>query len=140
MLARAGLALLGSAGTAEDVQSAWKAFISVDAEPWIRISDALDEASGTVLEQAWIVVARQMGVISGGGEFLLTVEGKGTFGKPWLHVRTQGSPTIRDLGPYSGQPGFIASNLDRSATVGVSTEEYEFWILVVRNEESLGAS
>lgn len=46
-----------------------------------------------------------MGVISDGGEFLLTVEGEGTFGKPWFHVRTQGSPTIRDLGPYPANRG-----------------------------------
>ncbi|THV36475.1 hypothetical protein [Glycomyces buryatensis] len=135
MLAQAGLALLGEAGTPADVQSAWKVFASADAKPSVRVSDSLGETSLTILDQAWNAMANQLNIISGDGEFLLTVEGEGTFGKPWLHVRTDGRPTIRDLGPYPGEPGFIASSLDRSAMVAVSTEEYEFWVLVADNGE-----
>ncbi|SDE16112.1 hypothetical protein [Glycomyces harbinensis] len=129
-LARAGLVLLGEAGTVEEVRSAWKVFVSADAEPSVRISDALGEAAEAVLEHAWVAVARRNGVVSDVGEFLLSVEGEGAWGRPWFHVRTDGSPRIGDLGPYPGQPGFIASSLDRSAMVAVSTEEHESWILV----------
>jgi hypothetical protein len=131
---RAGLTWLGEFGTPEDVQSAWKTFSSVSAEPLVRISDALEEASLSTLERMWSAVAAELGIISSTGELLLTVSGKGTFGLPWFHVRTAGRLAIRDLGMYPGEPEFIASRLDRSVSIAVSTEESDFWILVARNE------
>ncbi|WP_454860618.1 hypothetical protein [Promicromonospora soli] len=127
---RAGLTRLGESGTPEDVQSAWKMFVSVNAEPFVRISDALGEVSLSTLEQTWKALAAELGIISGSGEFLLTVGGKGTLGLPWFHVRAAGRLAIRDLGMYPGVPEFIASSLDRSVSIAVSTEESEFWILV----------
>ena len=139
-LARAGLTLLGEAGTAEDAQSAWRVFVSMDAEPSVRISDELGEISGAVLDQVWSVVARQTGVISDDGEFLLSVSGVGAAQRPWLHVRADGIPSVRELGPNPGEPEFVASSLDRSATVGVTTEEYEIWILVADATAESGES
>jgi hypothetical protein len=131
---QAGLTRLGESGTPEDVQSAWKTFSSVSTEPFVRISDALEEVSLSTLEQTWSALAAELGIISSAGEFLLTVSGEGTFGLPWFHVRTAGRLAIRDLGMYPGEPEFIASRLDRSASIAVSTEESDFWILVARNE------
>jgi hypothetical protein len=131
---RAGLARLGESGTPEDVQSAWKMFSSLGTEPFARISDALGEVSLSTLEQTWSALATELGVISSTGEFLLTVSGERTFGLPWFHVRTAGRLGIGDLGTYPGEPEFIASSLDRSVSIAVSTEEADFWILVVRNE------
>ena len=130
---RSGLTRLGQSGTPEDVQSAWKSFSSVQAVPVVRISDSLEEVSLDALEQTWNAMAAQLGVISSSGEFLLTVGGEGTFGIPWFHVRAHGNPAIRDLGMYPDEPDFIASSLDRSVSIAVSTEESEFWILVARN-------
>lgn len=134
-LVRAGLTLLGEAGTAEDVRSVWRMHASASAEPSVRISDELGEVSGAVLDQAWMVVARQTGVISDDGEFLLSVSGVGAFDRPWLHVRADGIPSVRELGPNPGEPEFVASSLDRSVTVAVSTEEYEVWILVRSDDQ-----
>lgn len=131
---QAGLTRLGESGTPEDVQSAWKTFSSVSTEPFVRISDALEEVSLSTLEQTWSALAAELGIISSTGEFLLTVSGEGTFGLPWFHVRTAGRLAIRDLGMYPGEPEFIASSLDRSVSIAVSTEESDFWILVARNE------
>lgn len=131
---RSGLTRLGQLGTSEDVQSAWKAFSSVQAEPVVRISDSLEELSLVMLEHTWGAMVAELGVISDQGEFLLTVGGEGTSGMPWFHVRTDDGPTIRDLGMYPGEPEFIASSLDRSVSIAVSTEESEFWILVAREE------
>lgn len=134
VIGQAGLTWLGESGAAEDVQSAWKAFSSVQAEPVVRISDSLEELSLVALERTWGAMAAELGVISDQGEFLLTVGSEGTFGMPWFHVRTGGGPIIRDLGMYPGEPEFIASSLDRSVSIAVSTEESEFWILVAREE------
>jgi hypothetical protein len=131
---RAGLTHLGQSGTSEDVQSAWKPFVSVNAVPFVRISDALEEISLSTLEQTWRALAAELGIISNSGEFLLSVGGQGTLGLPWFRVRTTGRLTIRDLGMSPGEPEFIASSLDRSVSIGVSTEESDFWILVARNE------
>jgi hypothetical protein len=131
---RAGLTRLGQFGTPEDVQSAWRPFVSVNAEPFVRISDVLGEISLSTLEQTWSALAIELGIISSSGEFLLTVGGEGTLGLPWFRVRTTGRLTVRDLGMYPGEPEFIASSLDRSVSIGVSTEESDFWILVARND------
>ena len=129
-----GLTRLGQSGTPEDVRSAWKAFSSAHADPVVRISDSLEEVSLATLEQTWNSMAEQLGVVSGDGEFLLTVSGEGTFGLPWFHVRASTAVAVRDLGMYPREPDFIASSLDRSVSIAVSTEESDFWILVVRNE------
>jgi hypothetical protein len=133
---RSGLTRLGQSGTPDDVQSAWKAFSSVHAEPVVRISDALEETSLVALEQTWSTMAASLGVVSDRGEFLLTVSGEGTFGLPWFHVRANKQFSIRDLGMESDEPDFIASSLDRSVSIAVSTEESEFWILVARNDSA----
>lgn len=127
-----GLTRLGQAGTAEDVQAAWKSFSSVRAEPVVRISDSLEEVSLALLDQTWRALADRLGLISGEGEFLLTVSGEGTFGLPWFRVRADESVAVSDLGTYPGEPDFIASSLDRSVSIAVSTEESDFWILVER--------
>jgi hypothetical protein len=127
-----GLTRLGQAGTAEDVQSAWKSFSSVRAEPVVRISDSLEEVSLALLNQTWRAMADRLGLVSSEGEFLLTVSGEGTFGLSWFHVRVDEGVAVSDLGQYPGEPDFIASSLDRSVNIAVSTEESEFWILVER--------
>lgn len=129
-----GLARIGHAGTVEDVQAAWKAFSSVGAEPVVRISDALDAVSLATLDHTWRSMADQLGVISDAGEFLLTVSGEGAFDLPWFRVRTGTVAHVRDLGMYAGEPDFIASDLERSVSIAVSTEESEFWILVAHGE------
>lgn len=129
-----GLARLGHAGTMEDVQSAWKTFSSVRAEPIVRISDSLEEVSLATLEHTWRSMADQLGVLSSSREFLLTVSGEGAFDLPWFRVRAEAGMAVRDLGMYPGEPDFVASSLDRSVSIAVSTEESEFWILASRDE------
>lgn len=129
-----GLTRLGQAGTAEDVQSAWNSFSSVRAEPVVRISDSLEEVSLALLDQTWRAMADRLGLVSSEGEFLLTVSGEGTFSLPWFHVRADEGVAVSDLGTYPGEPDFIASSLDRSVSIAVSTEESDFWILVARDE------
>ena len=129
-----GLVRLGYVGTVEDVQSAWKAFSSVGAEPVVQVSDVLEEVSLATLDHTWRTMADQLGIISDAGEFLLTVSGEGAFDLPWFRVRAGTVVLVRDLGMYAGEPDFIASDLDRSVSIAVSTEESEFWILVARDE------
>ena len=49
-------------------------------------------------------------------------------------MRADHATAIRDLGLNPDEPEFVASSLDRSVRVAVTTEEYEFWILVAQNE------
>jgi hypothetical protein len=130
-----GLTVLGEAGTAEDVRAVWRSFTSVGAVPIVRVPDDTDGSSLDALELAWNTVARTHCVIADAGEFLLSVSGPGTHDRPWTRVRAAGAVKVRELGHYSDEPEFVASDIARSVTIAVTTEEHEFWILTGRTED-----
>jgi hypothetical protein len=132
--ARAGLTVLGETGTVEDVREVWRSSVSVSAVPSVRVPDDQETLSLDALESAWNTTARTHGVISDTGEFLLSVSGPGTHDRPWTRVRAEGAVKVQELGHNRDEPEFVASDLARSVTMAVTTEEYEFWILAAGPE------
>lgn len=128
-LRSAGLTLVGTAGTADDVMRAVRPFISMSAVPNIRIPDTDDETSIAAVEQEFSQTAESLGLFTPEGEFLITIAGPGASTEPWKRVRVSDELRIRDLGRGPGDPEFVASSLDGSVKISVSSEEDGYWIL-----------
>jgi len=133
---RAGFEVLGQEGTVEEVRDAWRAFSSTSAVPTVRIDD--EDPDPLAVETAWSRVAGSNGLVAPSGEFLLSISATGTHALPWLRVKAGADARVLELGPYDGEPDFVATNLGRDVSVAVTSEEDETWILVssARPEES----
>ncbi|MFC5117556.1 hypothetical protein ACFPN7_26800 [Amycolatopsis halotolerans] len=74
--------------------------------------------------------AADFGVFGPGGDFLLSVGVRQLGTLPWAHVRRgQDSSLARHLASYPGEPEFVAMSMDGRAICGVTTEEYDIWIV-----------
>lgn len=129
---RAGLAVLGQEGTSDEVRAVWRYFASVSAVPAVRISDSDDDP--LALERSWAWVMTTTELVSPSGEFLLSVSAPGSFDLPWLRVRSDDEVRVRQLGLYDGEPDFVATDLDRTVAVAVTSEEDETWVLVASGD------
>lgn len=125
---RAGFEVLGTEGTVEEVRDVWRTFSSGSAVPTVRIADENPDSSA--VETAWTRVVESTGLLSSTGEFLLSVSATGSHDAAWLRVRAGADARVLDLGPYDGEPDFVATNMGRTVSVGVTSEEDETWILV----------
>ncbi|MFE5339615.1 hypothetical protein ACFQ80_05315 [Isoptericola sp. NPDC056578] len=125
---RAGFEALGTEGTVEEVRAVWRAFSSVSAVPTVRIADGDPDPSA--VETAWARVVDTTGLVSSSGEFLLSVSATGTHDAAWLRVQAGADARVLDLGPRDGEPDFVATNVGRTVSVAVTSEEDETWILV----------
>ncbi|MEU5985962.1 PE-PGRS family protein [Streptomyces sp. NPDC047434] len=80
------------------------------------------------LNAAWYRLARDHGVLDDTGEFLLHVEGEPT----WTRVRLGPDPDLAGvLGDRPGRPEFVTLSVDGDTLLGVTTEEYEVWLVAV---------
>ncbi|PJI93542.1 hypothetical protein [Luteimicrobium subarcticum] len=136
---RSGLTVTGSYGSAEDVWSVWRAFVVVSAIPARRIPDTDDGTEMRRLQEAWLDSARTAGVVSSTGEFLLSVQSSTAIG-PWTRVRLGVDFDISGLGLTWAVPEFVASDVDRTVSIGVSTEEDDYQIFVSRTDPVTGAT
>lgn len=110
---------------------AWRVVISGDAVPTVRVPhDSVAGNNVGEIERSWVSTAAEFGIFGPGGDFLLSV-GAGQLGSlPWAHVRRgQDSSLARHLADHPGEPEFVAMSMDGRAICGVTTEEYDVWII-----------
>lgn len=135
----AGLEVIGETGTADDALSVWRAFNRASVTPTVRISDLdADDAVLDTLDRTWEETSRRQGLMSPTGEFLMSVGG--TTVTPWLRVRWRDNARVHLLSTVFGAPEFITSDLGRTVSMGVSTEEDEYWILVAHTNPDTGGT
>ncbi|AZQ75068.1 PE-PGRS family protein [Streptomyces luteoverticillatus] len=139
LLARAGLEA-EEAKPVEDVlwpRAAWRPVIAADAVPSVAVHrDRADLVAE--LNAQWHRLATERGVIGTDGAFLVNVAGsrQGPAAHGWTRVRLAARWDLAGvLGERPGQPEFVTLSADRNTLLGVTTEEYEVWLIAV---EGLG--
>ncbi|WP_327351026.1 hypothetical protein [Streptomyces sp. NBC_01304] len=88
---------------------------------------------GARVDEAWLRIAHEQQLVDGQGRFLITTGMEG----PWVPVRLQGDLHLAEhLVGANARPGhaeFITMALDGSVMCGVTTEEYDVWLVVDRD-------
>lgn len=109
--------------------AAWRPVISSLAHPACRIGH--DEADGPArLEREWRRLLVEHRVVSGDGRLLVSLSGEDG---AWALVRLPDAPIrLGELGPYPGEPEFVAMSVTGDAVCGVTVEEYDMWIICTR--------
>ncbi|WP_158684434.1 hypothetical protein [Amycolatopsis orientalis] len=112
-------------------EAAWRPVISGDAVPTVRVSHESASADHErEVDRSWESVAEEFGVFGEGGDFLISVAGEGMGSLPWAHVRRgRNLSPARHLVDYPGEPEFVTMSMDGRAVCGVTTEEYDIWII-----------
>ncbi|MEU9335000.1 hypothetical protein AB0D49_17800 [Streptomyces sp. NPDC048290] len=117
-------------GEAPEPMEVWRPIVSGEAEPAVRVH--VLEANGHLSEvqKQWVRLSDEMGLFGKQGDFLISVAGVGAVSAPWAHVRRTNSMQLAQrLGFVRGEPEFVALSLDGRVSCGVTTEEYEVWVL-----------
>ncbi|SCL67287.1 hypothetical protein GA0070603_4437 [Micromonospora chersina] len=111
------------------VTAAWRPVISSLAQPTCRIGH--DEEDGQAkLEREWRRLLVEHRVVTGDGRLLVSLSGGDA---AWALVRLPCEPVrLGELGPYPGQPEFVAMSVAGDAVCGVTVEEYDIWIICTR--------
>lgn len=135
MLESAGLTVLDPAwtGAGPTPMDAWRSVASGNAVPNARvpISDTADHLDA--VEERWESICEQFAIFGETADFLISVAGEGATEAPWAWVRRESRMRpAHVLGPIEGEPEFVAMSTGGSAICGVTTEEYEVWIVASR--------
>ncbi|MFF7948250.1 PE-PGRS family protein [Streptomyces griseorubiginosus] len=131
LLGRAGLEVVGERRIEEVLPAsvAWRHVAGWQTEPTMAVADDCSDPVAELNAQ-WHRLASETGILGGDGVFLIAVPGSG--GGSWTRVRLGGDWDLAGvLGPRPGQPEFLTLSLDGDAMVGVTTEEYAVWLIVV---------
>ncbi|MDI2129421.1 hypothetical protein [Yinghuangia seranimata] len=132
LLAAAGLTVIGPAedGTLPTAEVAWRLLTGISVEPTLVVPDDGPDRD-TVVDAAWLRLAREAELLDEHGEFLLAVPGAGASG--WAHVRwTPAARLAENLTRTSGlhrYPEFLAMSLDSRVVCGATDEEDGIWIV-----------
>ncbi|MGW2599086.1 hypothetical protein [Streptomyces klenkii] len=153
LLADAGLetAEAEGAGHVENLLrplAAWRPVIAAGATPTTAVR--LDRPDLVAeLNAQWYRLATEHGIIGADGTFLINVAGsrQGTTSHGWTRVRLTARWDLAGvLGDRPGQPEFVTLSADGDVLLGVTTEEYEVWLVAVdgfarqREEEAQAAA
>ncbi|MER6691992.1 PE-PGRS family protein [Streptomyces minutiscleroticus] len=135
LLQRAGLEIVGEWGTEEVLppRAAWRPVVGSRVEPTVAVRDDRPDLVAELNAQ-WHRLATENGVIGEDGVFLVDVAGNWTGCAPrrWTRVRlTDRWDLAGVLGERPGQPEFVALATDGDTLLGVTTEEYAVWLIVV---------
>ncbi|MFI9723898.1 PE-PGRS family protein [Streptomyces sp. NPDC052396] len=136
LLQRAGLEVVGDRRVEEEVllpRAAWRPVISFEAEPTVAVRDDRPDLVAELNAQ-WHRLAIDNGIIGEDGVFLIDVAGPATGRVPrrWTRVRLADQWDLAGvLGERPGQPEFITVSTDGNALIGVTTEEYEVWLVML---------
>ncbi|QKT11310.1 hypothetical protein [Rhodococcus sp. W8901] len=126
-----GLEIVAEGGTpgSLDPVKAWKMSINLDSKPVAIISDDKSDAAALV-DRAWQGAAKDHGLFSGDGTFLLSIPGDPFHSTRWYRVRIRGAVKMAEFFvDGNGYPEFVTASVDGYPVVGVSSEEDGTWIL-----------
>ncbi|WP_392672343.1 PE-PGRS family protein [Streptomyces sp. LN785] len=136
LLRRAGLEVVGD-GRDKDVvppSAAWRPVAAFDAAPAVAVREDRPDLVAEVNAQ-WHRLATEHGVIGGDGVFLVHTAagaGRGRGPRRWTRVRLTGRWDLAGvLADRPGRPEFITVSVDGVALLGVTSEEYETWLVAV---------
>ena len=131
-LETAGLVVLDEAWGELDVETidVWKPMITGQYTPCSAVPFQPQNAHSRKVDREWERLAQQVGVFGPGGDFLISVAGAGAGSIGWAHVRrTDEMRMAQHLGQYRGEPEFVTLSMDGRIGCGVTTEEYEVWVV-----------
>jgi hypothetical protein len=132
LLKTAGLTVLDEAwsGEAPDPMRAWRPVISGGATPAVRVRIADGNEYLPEVQDHWENVAEQVGIFGDDGDFLISVAGAGAAKAAWARVRRASAMRLAQyLGSVEGEPEFVTMSMDGRVVCGVTSEEYEVWIV-----------
>ncbi|RLV04430.1 hypothetical protein CTZ27_10755 [Streptomyces griseocarneus] len=112
-------------------QAAWHPVVAFEAEPAVTVRhDRPDPVAE--LNAQWHRLAVEYGVVGEDGVFLLHAPLKGAGKGHWTQVRLTADWDLAGvLAERPGQPEFLTLSPDGEALLGVTTEEYDVWIVAV---------
>ncbi|KIQ64484.1 hypothetical protein TR51_09280 [Kitasatospora griseola] len=131
LLERAGLTVLGAPD---------EAGLPTPGEVWKSVAGFLVEPDATVpvsapdwaeqVDARWLELARDSGLIAPDGTFLIHVGGRGLGRLGWAVVRwSDGARLAATLTDGPQQPEFVTMARDAHTSCGVTTEEYDIWLV-----------
>ncbi|MFE9693113.1 hypothetical protein [Micromonospora sp. NPDC005806] len=131
-LGAAGLPVLQAPYAAPGLPSraaAWRPVISSLTHAACRVGH--DEEDGPArLEREWRRLLVEHRVVSDDGRLLVSLSGADG---DWALVRLPDEPVrLGELGPYRGEPEFVAMSVAGDVVCGVTVEEYDMWIICTR--------
>ncbi|WP_406359434.1 hypothetical protein OH782_00125 [Streptomyces sp. NBC_01544] len=132
LLQSAGLTVLDPtwSGDVPGPMEAWRLIIGGEVTPSAVVhfrdgNEHLDE-----VESRWESIAERNGLFDSRDEFFISVAGVGSVNHPWARVRRNpGLSLAHILAPSVGEPEFVAMSIDGRVVCGVTTEEYDVWIV-----------
>ncbi|MFF4533964.1 hypothetical protein ACFY1P_32430 [Streptomyces sp. NPDC001407] len=111
------------------VLDAWRIMANVSAEPVKRVRQAAPDALAEV-DYQWLRYARRTALFADDHSLLITVAGPGSAEYGWFPVRwVEGAELASNLVDH-GSPELIAMSMDGRRICGVTTEEYDYWVMV----------
>jgi hypothetical protein len=124
VLVGAGLVVLGRVEDVTSPQEVWSAVARLSVQATAEIAgDDLDS-----IDQQWLSLAEQNGVIGPDGTFLVSLGGMGDIA--WVHVKRDGVVALaRSIARTGRDPEFVAMNTASNFVCAVTSEEYEAWII-----------
>ena len=115
---------------------AWKRIIGGNVVPTATVKLDGPDVAGKVNER-WRELARRYSVIDDRGEFLISVAGLGARELGWAKVRmTARVDLARSLTDQTSSihphPEFVTADVRGRTGLGVTTEEYDVWLILVQ--------
>ncbi|HEX7660076.1 MAG TPA: hypothetical protein VF444_11420 [Pseudonocardiaceae bacterium] len=132
LLESAGLTVVDPAwsGPAPEPMAAWRLLILGSVVPTATVPIAAHAAHLPAVEAKWEELAREAGILNGEDGFLISVEGTCAEDVRWARV-TPNAPLdlASKLGLDYGNPEFVAMDIAGRNVCGVTSEEYDIWIV-----------
>ncbi|MCF3106671.1 hypothetical protein IPZ58_34655 [Streptomyces roseoverticillatus] len=112
--------------------AAWRPVIAFDATPAVAVRLDRPDLVAEINAQ-WYRLATEHSVIGADGTFLINIAGGRTpASRGWTRVRLAAQWDLAGvLGDRPGQPEFVTLSADGDTLLGVTTEEYEVWLVAV---------
>lgn len=132
MLRASGLMVLeaSSSFVGPAPMDAWRIIIGGNTVPTVRVATDSEFDYLSDVDRSWESVAEELGIFGNDGEFLISVAGSPIGRLPWARVRPdQDRSLARHLVSNPGEPEFVAMSVDARVICGVTTEEYEIWVV-----------
>ncbi|WP_406642542.1 hypothetical protein [Amycolatopsis sp. WGS_07] len=132
MLRASGLVVLEASSSFDGPapMDAWRVIISGNAVPTARVATDSEFDYLSEVDRTWESVAEELGIFGNDREFLISVAGSPIGRLPWVRVRPARDLSLaRHLVNNPEEPEFVAMSVDARVICGVTTEEYEIWIV-----------